>query len=130
MWKAIVSFFGVATLIATIVTLIGYLLSRGTSFGSFFDKNWDLILAATGLTILGLILVGTGGFLLFSVEGAFNVFTVPVSLATMAGGGFLVYLGVAVIIGIGSGSDSAAALAATLMPATLVGYVDMSLSVK
>jgi hypothetical protein len=114
MWR-VVSFFGVATLIATIVTLIGYLVSRDTSFGPFFDRSWDLILAATGLLILGLILVGAGVLLLFSVEGAFNAFTVPLSLAIVLGGGFLVYLGVAVIIRIGSGDDAAFAMVVTLL---------------
>ena len=80
MWKAVVSLFGVATFIATIVTLSGYLMSRDTSFGPFFDKNLDLIMAATGTMILGLILVGAGLALLFSVEGGFNVLTVPISL--------------------------------------------------
>ena len=101
MWKAIGSFVGVATVIATIVTLIGYLLSRDTSFGAFFDQSWELILSATGLIILGLIVVGAGVAMLFSVEGAFSALTVPAGLAIIAGGGFLVYLGVAVILHMG-----------------------------
>jgi hypothetical protein len=113
MGKLAASFVGVATLIATVVTLTGYLLSRDTGFGAFFDQNWELVLAATGLFILGLILAGAAVAMLFSVEGAFNVLTVPIGLAALVGGGFLVYLGVAVIIGMGSGDASAAALLTT-----------------
>jgi hypothetical protein len=110
MAKVAVFLFGVATLVATVVTLVGYLVSRDTAFSTFFDKNWALILTATGLIIFGLILVGMSLRTMFSVQGAFAAFTVPISLAILAGGCFLVYLGVAVMIRMGSGDVSAAAL--------------------
>ena len=110
MWKAISTFVAIAALIATILTLIGYRLSRGTSLAGYFDQHWDLIMTATGLLILGLIVAGAGVVLLFSTAGAFSALTVPASLAMIGGGGFLVYLGVAVILHIGPSDVSSAAL--------------------
>jgi hypothetical protein len=119
MGKLIGFFVGVASLIATIVTLVGYVLSRNTSLAGFFDEHWDLILSATGLIVLGLIVAGAGMVLLFSTAGSFSALTVPLSLAIVAGGGFLVYLGIAVIVHIEPANASA--LGVLIGSSSLVG---------
>lgn len=98
MGKAVLGFFSIATMTAAILTLLGYVASRDTSFADFFDTNWEMILLATGMLVFGLLIVGGGGALLVSVDGSFAPLTVPISLAIMGGGGFLVYLGIKAII--------------------------------
>ena len=94
----IVQLFSGACLIAAIITLTGFLFSRNTGFAEFFDQHWELILAATGVLVLGLLVMALGARLFYSVEGAFMPFTVPISLAIVAAGGYLVYLGVRVVV--------------------------------
>ena len=60
--------------------LVGYLLSRDTSFGAFFDENWSLVLSATGLVVARPPCAGAGLALLYSTAGAFSGLTVPFAL--------------------------------------------------
>lgn len=90
--------FSVAGLVASVVTLIGYLASRGTSFAPFYDHDWDLILLATGAVVLGLLVIAAGVAVFYSVDGAFMLWAVLISMAIVAGGAALVYLGVMVIL--------------------------------
>lgn len=93
--------FSVATLVAAVVVLASYLASRNTSWSGVFDKHWELLLLATGLLLLGLLVVGTGIRLFYSVADGFTPYVVAISLGVFAVGAVLVYLGIRVILSLG-----------------------------
>ncbi|MEV4759575.1 hypothetical protein AB0J86_31385 [Micromonospora sp. NPDC049559] len=101
MTQRLLYLFSLAGLVAAVVTLVGYLASRDTSFAEFFDDNWEMILLATGVVVLGLLIMGSGVVLFYSVDGAFLPFVVVLAIAIFACGAFLCYLGVSVVLDLG-----------------------------
>lgn len=94
--------FALATLMAAIVTLVGFLLSRDTGFAEFFDQNWELVLLATGVLILGLIVTVAGVVMFYSVAGAFSPTGAAVGLLIIAAGLALLILGGSVVLELGA----------------------------
>lgn len=110
MMQRVLSWFTVATLIAAVVVLGGFLVSRATNRTKCFDDNWELFLLATGVGVLGIMVVLGGLALLFSVEGSFMPFAVPISLAVVAVGLALGYLCFAVVTDVNCPPDQAQAV--------------------
>jgi len=100
MMQRVLSWFAIATLIAAVMVLGSFLVSRATNRTKCFDDNWELFLLATGVGVLGIAVVFGGLALLVSVEGSFMPFAVPISLAVVAVGLGLCYLCYAVVTGV------------------------------
>jgi hypothetical protein len=65
---------GVSVLVAGLLTLIGYLLAtrNPNQFQDAFQNNWEIIAAGLLLVVFGLLEMGRGVVLGFSVVGAFQ----------------------------------------------------------
>jgi hypothetical protein len=110
MMQRVLSWFTVATLVAAVVVLGGFLVSRAIGRTKCFDDNWELFLLATGVGVLGIMVVFGGLAMLVSVEGSFMRFTVPISLTIVAVGLGLCYLCYAVVTGFDCSPDPAQAV--------------------
>src|SRR6266498_1982059 len=90
--------FSLATVLAAIVTLTAYLISRHTGSAAFFDQHWSLIVSATGLLTFGLIVAVRGVMLLYSVDDTFASDTVPTGVAIIVVGLALLAVGLGVLL--------------------------------
>ena len=87
--------FGLAVAVATVVVLIGYLSTAGTSLGDYIEDHYDVILGATGLVILGLAMAVAG---LVALYDSFNPFSLITGLAIIAAGVTLLVIGGGIIV--------------------------------
>lgn len=93
------TWFGLATAIAAVVTIVGYLVSRYSRTDEFFAAHWEFIAAAVGVLVFGGIVTAVGVRLFYSVDFAFHsgagVLSVLLALAGLA---LMVLAGLAIVL--------------------------------
>jgi hypothetical protein len=93
---------GVAALAACAITSVGYLFAtrHPNRFQGAFQDNWAIIAAGLLLAVLGLLEMGRGLALGFSVLGAFQENNVPRGAGSLLAGAGISASGVALLFGV------------------------------
>ncbi|WP_369359616.1 hypothetical protein [Streptomyces sp. cg2] len=90
---------GVAAFVACILTPLGYLLAtrHPSRFQGAFQDHWEIIVAGLVLAVLGLLEMGRGLVLCFSVLGAFEESNLARGGASVLVGAVISALGAAIL---------------------------------
>jgi hypothetical protein len=70
--KKILTIAGISTLVSLVFTAVGFFVTRNSSVQAVFRDDTDVVLAASGVLVLGVLLTLWGLELCFSVMGAFE----------------------------------------------------------
>ncbi|MCC5480477.1 hypothetical protein [Streptomyces barringtoniae] len=99
MIQRLIKLSGVAAFVACVLTPVGYLLAtrHPSRFQDAFQNHWEIIAAGLVLVVLGLLEMGRGLVLCFSVLGAFEESNLARGGASLLVGSGISALGAAVL---------------------------------